>query len=447
MNDEPDKSRPMLTTREEFRFLVDLVLQHATSDHTCIQHQDLHCGTTRFANNQIIQNLNLRKVSFSVTSAFGRCHGTASTTDLTAGAVQATLKQAERIARVSPEDPEYLPPVEPQRFHCWPTSRPETLAAGPAKRLELAREAVLHCQSKGLTAAGIVSSSIVNVGIAASTGLFAHEQRTDSQFSLTVQAGKATGWAAAWHRSIDHLKVSDRTGMAIEKAHRGENPSEIAPGRYTVILEPSAVAGLLTWLMWMLDAKSYDKGTSPFSGKLNNPLVDRRLTLRNDPAHPDLLGPGFTHEGLPVNEVTWIDAGVLKHLDYDRFTAQQHGVVTIPTLESPCLSGEHPPCATVRELIQNTHRGILVTNFWYIRPVNPTDLTLTGMTRDGTFLIEGGQITKALRNFRFHDSPLRVFNQVETFTTPHEATSSETGKLLVPAMKIRNFNFSSVTKF
>ena len=287
----------------------------------------------------------------------------------------------------------------------------------------------------------------MNVGIAASTGLFAHEQRTDSRFSLTVQADDATGWTAAWHRSINHLNVSDRTKFAIEKATSGKNPEEVPPGRYTVILEPSAVAGLLSWLMWMLDAKSYDKGTSPFTGKLNNTIVDPRLTLRNRPDHPDLLGEGFTKEGLPVNEMAWIESGVLKQLDYDRFTARQHGVVRIPTLESPCLEGDTSACAGVNELIRQTTRGILVTNFWYIRPVNPTDLTLTGMTRDGTFLIEKGRISKAIRNFRFHDSPLRVFNQIEAFTSPQEATSSETGKLLVPAMKIRDFNFSSVTKF
>jgi predicted Zn-dependent protease len=361
--------------------------------------------------------------------------------------VKETLKQAEGIARVSPDDPEFLPPLEPQKFQALDTSRPDTLVAGPGRRRALVGESVDQCQSKGLKAAGIVASSTMNVGIAASTGLFAHEQRTDSRFSLTVQAGDATGWTAAWHRSIDHLKVSDRTRVAIEKATSGKNPEEILPGRYTVILEPPAVAGVLSWLMWMLDAKSYDKGTSPFTGKLNQAIVDHRLTLRNRPSHPDLLGEGFTNEGLPVNEITWIESGVLKHLDYDRFTARQHAVVTIPTLESPCLAGDTSACADVNELIRQTTRGILVTNFWYIRPVNPTDLTLTGMTRDGTFLIEEGQITRAIRNFRFHDSPLRVFNQIEAFTTPQEATSSETGKLLVPAMKIRDFNFSSVTKF
>jgi predicted Zn-dependent protease len=337
----------MLTNRDEFRFLVDLVLQHASADHTCIVLHDQHNGTSRFANNQIIQNLNLRKASFSITSALGLRHGTASTTDLTAGSVKETLKQAEGIARISPDDPEFLPPVEPQTFQTWPTFRPDTLAAGPARRAALVRESVDQCQTKGLKAAGIVASSTINVGIAASTGLFAHEQRTDSRFSLTAQAGESTGWTAAWHRSIDHLHVSDRTRVAIEKATSGENPEEILPGRYTVILEPPAVAGLLSWFIWMLDAKSYDKGTSPFAGMLNKSIVDQRLTLRNWPGHPDLLGEGFTNEGLPVNEMTWIESGVLKQLDYDRFTARQHDVVSIPTLESPCLTGDTSACAGI----------------------------------------------------------------------------------------------------
>jgi predicted Zn-dependent protease len=301
---------------------------------------------------------------------------------------------------------------------------------------------------ENLNSAGTVSSSVAAVGAAASSGLFAYEERTDARFSLTVQAGEATGWAAAAHRSIDHLKIQERTLAAIEKAKRGgDEPKELDPGRYTVILEPAAVAGLLTWLIWMLDAKSFYKGTSPFVGKLGERILDRRLTLRNQPEHSDLLGTSFTGEGLPVFDSVWIDGGVLKQLMYDRFTARQHQIEPIATLESPCLSGERPAGSRVSDLIRTTQRGILVTNFWYIRTVNPTDLTLTGMTRDGTFLIENGEIVAAVRNFRFHDSPLRVFNQIEAFTTPVEAVTSETGKVLVPAMRIRDFNFSSVTKF
>ncbi len=438
------KPWPTLTSREEFRFLSELVLKHSAGEHTLVSLHDHRTGTTRFANNQVVQNVDTRRGLFTVTVAFGRRHGTASTTDFTAGAVQETLKRAEAIARVSPEDAEYLPPVGPQWFPALPTSRAETAAAGPSRRLDLAQTAIEAVTAEEFSCAGIVSSAVHAVGVAAGTGLSAYEERTDARFSITVQAGDATGWAAAAHRSIDHLQVRERTQIAIEKARLSVDPREVPAGRYTVILESAAVAGLLSWLMWTLDAKSYDKGTSPFAGKLGTRVVDPRLTLRNCPDHFDLLGAGFTSEGLPGGESLWIEAGVLKNLLHDRFTAKAHGLATIPMLDAPLLSGDE---SAVEDLIASTPRGILVTNFWYLRVVNPTDLTLTGMTRDGTFLIEDGRIVSGLRHFRFHESPLRAFNQLDAFTAPAEATTAETGKLLVPAMRVNDFNFSSVTRF
>lgn len=441
------KTWPKLTSREEFRFLSELVMKRSTGDHTLVSLQDQHSGTTRFANNQIVQNVDTRRGTLSVTVAFGQRQGTAGTTDFTAGSVQETVTRAMQIARLSPEDPEYLPPVARQDYLTPSTARAETAAAGPARRLEYANEAIAQCRIESLGAAGIVSSSVAAVGVAASTGLFAHEERTDARFSLTVQAGEATGWGASAHRSIDHLKVQERTFTAINKAKLGLELRELPPGRYPVILEPAAVAGLWSQLLWALDAKSYEKGTSALSGRLGQPIVDSRLTLRNVPSHPDLLGIGFTSEGLPTIESHWVTEGTLAQLSYDRFTAKERGINPIPTLDAPCLSGAGSSLPNLHELIKQTERAILVTNFWYIRTVNPTDLTLTGMTRDGTFLVENGAIVSALKNFRFHESPLQVFNRVEAVTQPVEAVTSETGKLLVPAMALREFNFSSVTRF
>ena len=438
---------PKMTGRDEFRFLADLVLTKSSGDDTIVTLHDLHSGTTRFANNQIVQNVDTRRGTLAVAVAFGRRHGTASTTDFTAGSIQETLARAERIARISPEDPEYLPPPEPRPFESRETARPETMAAGPMRRLEYANEAIGHCRMENLMAAGIVSSSVSSVGIAADNGLFGYEARSDARFSLTVQAGDATGWSAAAHRSVDHLKIQERTLAAIAKAKRSREPIELPAGQYPVILEPAAVAGLWTWLMWSLDAKSYDKGTSPFAGKLGAQIVDERLMLRNSPGHADLLGVGFTAEGLPSVPSTWIDCGVLTQLAHDRFTAKAHGVADIPTMDAPALSVDGAAFGTVQDLIKRTDHAILVTNFWYIRTVNPTDLTLTGMTRDGTFLVEQGEVVSAIKNFRFHESPLRAFQHIDASTAPMEAVTSETGKMLVPAMVLPQFNFSSVTRF
>jgi predicted Zn-dependent protease len=441
------KAWPKMTSREEFRFLADLVLQRSVGDDTVVTVQDQHVGTTRFANNQIIQNVNTRRGTLTVTVAFGQQRGTASTTDFTAGSIQDTLARAERIARVSPEDPEYLPPPASTAFAPRPTARAETAAAGPTRRLEYANEAIGHCRMENMMAAGLVTSSTTSVGIAASTGLFAHEERTDARFSVTVQAGEATGWSAAAHRSIDHLKVQERTLHAINKAKLGRDPRELSPGRYPVILEPAAVAGLWTALIWSLDAKAYDKGTSPFAQRLGQRIMDERLTLQNMPSHADLFGVGFTQEGLPSEAAVWIDRGVLRQLAHDRYTAAARGLGIIPTLEAPSLSLAGAARDKVQDLIKQADRAILVTTFWYIRTVNPTDLTLTGMTRDGTFLVEKGEIVGAVKNFRFHDSPLAAFQHVDAWTVPLEAVTSETGKMLVPAVVLPQFHFSSVTRF
>lgn len=438
---------PKMTSRDEFRFLSDLVLTRSSADHTIVNLRDHHAGTTRFANNQVTQNVDTRRGTLVVTVAFGGRHGTASTTDFTAGSIQDTLTRAERIARISPADPEYLPPPDPCLFPDRETAKPETVSAGPVKRLEYANEAVGHCRMENLMAAGLVSSSTTAVGIATGNGLFGYERRTDARFSLTVQADDATGWSAAAHRSIDHLKVQERTLAAIAKAKRGRDACELPAGEYPVILEPSAVAGLLTWLTWSLDAKSYVKGTSPFAGRLRQVIVDERLTLRNQPDHVDLLGEGFTHEGLPSAASVWIDRGTLTQLAYDRYTAQAEGVETIPTLDAPVLSSEDSAEQSIQDLIKKTKRAILVTNFWYIRPVNLRDLTLTGMTRDGTFLVENGEIVSAVKNFRFHESPLRAFRHLRAWTIPMEAVNAETGKMLVPAVALPHFHFSSVTRF
>ena len=441
------KPWPKMTSREEFQFLAELVLKCSTADHTQVTLHDQDGGTTRFANNQVIQNVNSRRGWVMVTVAFGARQGTATTTDFTAGSLRETVKRAEAIARVSPEDPEYLPPVGPQGFVACPTMRSETLKAGPTVRLEYANEAIGQCRMENLSAAGIVSSSRTAVGVAAGTGLLAFEERTDARFSITVQAGDATGWASAAHRSIDRLKVQERTLSAIHKATLGAEPQELPPGRYRVILEPAAVAGLWSWIIWMLDAKSYLKGTSPFAGKLKKRILDTGLSLENCPGHADLLGVGFTAEGLPSTASAWIRQGVLQQLLYDRFTARAQQISPIPTIEAPRLSIEGSSAGSLAQLIKSTDRAILVTNFWYLRTVNPTDLTLTGMTRDGTFLIEKGEIVSAVKNFRFHESPLRAFRHVEAWTAPMEAVTAEAGKMLVPAVVLPEFYFSSGTRF
>ena len=435
-----------LIDEHEFRRLADVVMAASTADHTIVSLNDSDGGTTRFANNQIVQNVNARRYALSVSVAFGHKSGSAGTNVLSDGAIRDTVAQAEKIAKLAPEDPEYLSPLEQQHYPVLPTRRAETADASPERRIELAAGAVRQCRAAGINGAGIVDAYTSAAGVAASSGLFAYEQRTRATFSLTATAEDSTGWVRNANRSIDDLGVDERTRVAIEKAKASAGPTEIPAGKYTVILEPAAVAGLIGPLFRAARAKSVEHGTSPLSGKLGEEIIDPRLTLKNHPEHPSLLAGTFDSRGVATDFRTWIRGGVLEQLNYDRFTAKQEGVPLNGPLNAPRLSGDGAADST-DALVRSTERGVLVTNFWYIRSSNPRDLTLTGMTRDGTFLIEDGKLSGGLINFRFHESPLRAFNQVEAFTEPMDAITMERGKMMLPAMKIRDFNFSSVTRF
>lgn len=436
-----------LLDRTEMKRIADLALSAAKADHTLVAISDEDGGTTRFANNQVVQNVDSRRIALRVESAFGNRHGSASTTDLSDEAVRETVTRAEAVANVVPEDPEYLPPLETQRYPVLANWREETAAAGPTRRADGARIAIEACRAGGLQGAGIVSTSAATVCVAASSGLFGFDRRTRAQFSLTAAGTDSSGWVDCASRSFDDLEIAAHTRVAIDKAKRSAAPREIAPGKYTVILEPAAVAGLIGPLFGAFSARAYQRDTSALRAQLNQPIIDERLSLQNRPDHPQLLGNSFDGQGLASDFRTWIDHGRWVQLDYDRFTAKNAGVAPSYGLDAPHLSGAEPAGETVDALIAATERGILVTNFWYIREVNATDLTLTGMTRDGTFLIEDGRIVSGILNFRWHDSPLRVFRAIDAYTTPLDAITMERDKMLLPAMRVRDFNFSSVTRF
>lgn len=437
--------RTGLIDRDAFCRLAEAAIDAATADHTFVSLEDRAGGTTHFAANRIAENDGGRQQTLSIQVAFGQQSGTATTTDLSDEAVRDAVRRAEETAKASPEDLEHLPPLPPQRYPVLPTLRMETAAAGPGWRIAEARQAIELCQAEGLAAAGSVSTVVHAVGLAADTGLLAYEQRSRAEFCLTAGGENPCGAARSANRSIDDLGVVARTRVAIETAKRAAEPRQIPAGRYTVILAPSAVAGLLGPMLRVADARSYHAGSSPYAGKLGQRIIDQRLTLQNRPDHPALLGNGFDQQGLPSDSHTWIERGVLKRLDYDRFTAKEHGVEPSYLPDAVHLSGEGPAGETVEDLIASVERGILVSDFCDIRCANDAGLALTGTTCNGTFLIKDGQVTSGLIDFRWHENPLQAFNRIAAFTTPIEA-AGDYGKMLLPAMTIRDFEFTNVAR-
>ncbi len=436
-----------LASESTFRRIVDTILSAATADHTFISFGDGESSTLRFANNQVVQNVSVREPSVSVRVAFGKKVGSSSTNRLDAASLTTLVRQAETIARLAPEDPEYLPPLPKQSYIRVPSFRDSTASVSPMDLAKRTKPVIDQCAKNSLVGAGILSNAVSARGVAASSGLFGYEQSTESEFSLTATAGDSSGWTYNGHRDIDALEIVARTDRAVDKAIRSKEPRELPAGHYPVILEPAAVAGVFGPFFFAADAKSYYKGNSPFVGKVSSTILDARLTIRTDPTHPDLMGDGFDGSGLATRQQVWIENGVLKQLYYDRFTAKEHGVEPTPRPSAPVMAYSGPTVRSIDELIAGTKRAVLITNFWYIRSVDPADLTITGMTRDGTFLVEDGKIVAGVKNFRFHDSPLRCFQQVDAATAPMESITMERGKMLLPAVRLPDFHLSSVTKF
>jgi predicted Zn-dependent protease len=243
---------------------------------------------------------------------------------------------------------------------------------------------------------------------------------------------------------------------AVEKARASRNPVAIEPGRYTTILEPTAAANLVQLITGAMQARAADEGRSFFSkpgggNKIGLQVVDPRVTLVTDPADvPSEIG-GFDGSGLPLEKVTWIENGVVKSLNYDRYWAQQKGVKPTPVgggfgARSLRMTGGPTSMA---DMIKGTERGVLVTRFWYIRGVDPRTILYTGLTRDGTFLIENGVVTKPIKNFRFNESPIFFLNNLQALGPSVRINSSESlgagGAVYMPPLKVRDFTFSSLS--
>jgi predicted Zn-dependent protease len=273
---------------------------------------------------------------------------------------------------------------------------------------------------------------------------------------FTVTAWPVVITAENVHRSINDLGVLKHVRGALERVKRLAEPRKVPAGRHTAILEPRAVAQLLRPLLDAADVRAYHNGDSALCGKLGEAIVDTRLTLRNRPDHPDLLGKGFDAIGLASNARTWIERGVLTQIHYDRLTARDYGTPPTYVPDAPHLSGIGPASESVDELIRATKHGILVTDLGDPVCAESTDLTLTGATAGGLFLIEDGQIVAGVEAMRWSDSPLRAFNEVESYTVPLEApvrpadgggpVTAGLRKMLVPAMVVRDFNFSSAAR-
>lgn len=438
-------------TREQAQSLIERTVKMSKADAIQVNINGGYTANIRFADNRISTAGGVATAVVNVQSAFGPKHAVVSTNDFTDAGLERAVRSSEALAKLAPDDPESMPPLPPQQYDPAKTYFDATGSLTPEGRAEAAKSAIEPCIKAGdLKAAGFLTAGIGAGAVGNNKGLFAYQSGTASNYTLTVRTtdGTGSGWAGADHPDFSKVNVKDVAARAIEKARLSRNPVAVEPGRYTVILEPQAVGDLVQLLAFSLDARSADEGRSAFSKqgggtKIGEKIVDERVTLLSDPQDPDLLSNTFDGQGLPARRSVFIENGVLKKLTYSRFWAQKNNKQPDAGTNAVKLVGG---TQTRDDLIKSTTRGILVTRLWYLRQVDPRTVLYTGLTRDGTFLIENGKITKAVKNLRFNESPLFLLNNLEALGQTSRVAGTEAGgDVVMPVLKVRDFNFTSLS--
>ncbi len=434
-----------ILSKEEAKKIIDKVLSFAKADETSVSLNGGKTGNIRYARNTVSTSGESTNLSLAVTAVFGKKSGTATINELDDQSLEKTVRRAEEIARLAPENPEYVPMLGPQNYtEVGETYAESTAAIDPEYRAKAALDSIEICKKRNLTSAGYLEDSAGFVAMGNSKGLFGYSRSTSVDFSITVRTedGTGSGYAVQDYNDAGKLNAAASTEIAAQKALASRGAVALEPGKYTVILEPEAASNLLQNMMRSLDARNADEGRSFLSRKgggtrLGEKLFDERITVISDPAHPEIPKAGFSMDGRPREKTVWIEKGVVKNLAYSRFWAQKQGVKDLPPPGGFIMEGGTESLA---DLIKGTKKGILVTRFWYIRAVDPQTLLYTGLTRDGTFLIEDGKIKHPIKNFRFNESPVIMLNNVEAMGKPVRVNGS-----LIPPLKIRDFTFSSLS--
>jgi predicted Zn-dependent protease len=447
-----------LRNERDLRGVIETALRLAKAagaDETEVHVDEVADALTRFANNAIHQNVAEHGLTVSVRTVANGRTARASTNRLDEDSLRTVVEASLSLAHSQPKDPRLLAMPGKQRYGKVNRFIAATATFSAEDRARAVRRACDLAVQKGQVAAGIFSSGQSQMAVGNSRGLFAAYRETHSQFSITMQEAPAASWAKANSADVRAYDPQKLAGRASEKAHLAVGAQELAPGRDTVILEPSAVLDLVGFLFYDFAATALEDKRSCLNDRMGKQLFGKNISITDDAYHPLQQGALFDGEGVPRQRVTLVEGGVPKNLVYSRAAAKAAGKK--PTghgFALPNEFGEAPMNlvfgggdATLEKMVASTERGLLVTRLWYIREVDPYEKVMTGMTRDGLFVVENGRVTGAARNFRFNQSLIEMLNHVEMLGPAVRATGEEAFEMVVPAMKVRDFHFSEVTKF
>jgi len=458
--------------------IFDRIKKLSTADEVEVLFSGGHFALTRFANNTIHQNMAEENHVVSVRSVFARQTARAFTNKFDDESLRQVVRSAESLARVQHPDPDLLPMPDEQEAagHAGespvPTPAPsrhfvETACITPEMRAEGVKQIVGVAEKRSLTTAGVFSSGESFEGIFNSRGLSKWHTQTSAEVSITMLAEDSSGWQKANSPDVAKVDPLALAEVAAQKAIDSARPREIPAGKYTVILEPAAVLDIVGFMFWDFSGMSILDQRSFLTGRIGTKLFGDNITIWDDVAHPLQVGSPFDGEGVRRQKLSLVENGIVKRVVYARATSERmkrseykdkvgpiaatgHGFALPNEMGEMPLNIVFAPVSdpqTVEQMIASTEHGVLVTRLWYIREVEPFEKMLTGMTRDGTFYVENGRVQGGIRNFRFNESLIHMLSNVEAMSAPVRSCGEESFDMVVPAMKVGEFNFTEVTKF
>jgi len=437
-------------TEQEARTLVEKVVKLSKADECTAQLTGSIDGNVRYALNSVSTSGIINNADLAVQVAFGKRIGTATINEFDDASLEKVVRRAEELARLAPENPEFMPAIDKQTYKPSDTFVEKTAAITPEYRATVAADCIEPCRKDKLVAAGFFSDSARFTAIANSKGNFGFQKSTNVDFTCTVRTddGRGSGWVARNLGDVSKFDAKSDIKTAIQKAKGSVDAKALEPGKYTVILEPAASAGLISFMMFGFDARQADEGRSFLSkkgggNKIGEKVFDERVNLYADPWDGQSAVVPWDEDGLPREKTPIVTKGVVEYLQYSRYWAQKQGKKAIGQPGNIIMIGGDKSTA---DLIKGTKKGVLVTRTWYIRMVDPQTVLLTGLTRDGTFYIENGEIKYPIKNFRFNESPVIMLNNVEEFGKPVRVADDESPFIMmIPPMKLREFTFSSLS--
>ncbi|WP_426167693.1 TldD/PmbA family protein [Pseudoduganella sp. R-34] len=440
-----------ILNQEETKRISDKVMSLSKADECIVTINGSRTGNIRYARNAVSTAGLVENTQLSVAVAFGKKQGTAVINEFDDKSLAKAVQRAEELAKLAPENPEFMPTPDKQAFKGSDTFSKSTDAINPEYRAQVAAYSIEACKKKGLVAAGFFTDQSSFETVANSRGVFGHQSQTGIDFTCTVRTedGRGSGWVRRDAQDVNRFDPRAAAEVAMEKAIRSAEAKALEPGRYTVILEPAATSDLLAFMFSSFDARSADEGRSFLAKKgggnrMGEKLFDEQVNVWADPWDKDIPVLPWDNQTLLARErMDIIKNGKIASLNYSPFWGKKQGQRAVGQPGNIIMSGGSK---STEELVASTKKGILVTRTWYIRMVDPQTVLLTGLTRDGTFYIENGKIKHPVKNFRFNESPVTMLNNIEELGRPEVLAGDESQfQLLIPAMKVRDFNFTSLS--